>query len=330
MNSDTRLIFDLSGEHPDTPEGEVMACLEAVGVEYELRGRWGSILLVDVGDLNVDYLASRLAFTHTVSRFLSMNGSLKELTESASKQNPGGSYCVRAEKTMELDVSSSEIEKRVGREIKGEVDLDNPEVVYRVFIVEEGYLFGRQAVDVDRGRFDGWKPTARPYFSPIAINPRKARLAVNLSRAGPKDVLLDPFVGTGSLVIEGGLVEACPVGVDIDRNMLEGCRENLDFVGVDAELVKADALNLPLADQSIDSVVADPPYGRSSRVDAGSLQGLYSRSVEEMLRVLKKDGVLVLILPEGTDLMVGAKEIESYRLRVHRSLTRVIRIFRRN
>ncbi|OUJ19370.1 tRNA G10 N-methylase Trm11 [Methanonatronarchaeum thermophilum] len=326
MDIDEGLVFELSGEHPELPFGEVVSVLEALDVDFRVCRRFGRVLVVEVDGVDVDYLGGRLSMSHRVCDFVSFARDLSGLLEVSSGLVPEGSFCVRA-----VGVGGGiDVERRVGGVIDGVVDLEDPDVVYRVFIVDGGYVLGEELFDVDRGGFDGWKPTVRPYFSPIAINPRIARLMVNLSRVGRGEVLLDPFVGTGSFLIEGGLVDASPVGVDVDRDMLLGCRSNLEFVGLDLDLVQADALNLPFGDGVVDGVVADPPYGRSSRVDAVSLESLIGSSVDEMFRVLKKGGYLVLILPEGIDYIGRADEIESYSLRVHRSLTRVIRIFRRS
>ncbi|WGI16773.1 methyltransferase domain-containing protein [Methanonatronarchaeum sp. AMET-Sl] len=322
-------VFDLSGEHPELPFAEVISVFEALDLDFEVFGCFNRVLVVGVEGLDVEYLSGRLSMSHRVCSLVGFERDYSGLIEVSSSLRPEGSFCVRAV-NRGGSCGGRDVEREVGGVIDGVVDLDDPDVVYRVFIVDGGYVLGRELSDIDRGKFDRWKPTVRPHFSPVGINPRFARLIVNLSRVGRDEVLLDPFAGTGSFLIEGGFVRAFPVGVDIDRDMLLGCRRNLDFVGLDSDLIQADALNLPFRERSVDAVVADPPYGRSSRVDAGSLDELINKSVEEMFRVLKKKGYLVLVLPEGTDLIGWADEIESYRVRVHRSLTRVIRIFRRS
>ena len=46
------------------------------------------------------------------------------------------------------------------------------------------------------------RPRARPFFHPAAIFPKLSRALVNLSRVGAGEVFLDPFCGTGSLLLE--------------------------------------------------------------------------------------------------------------------------------
>ncbi len=107
--------------------------------------------------------------------------------------------------------------------------------------------------------------------------PRLARALVNISLVCPGERLLDPFSGTGGILLEASLVGAHATGSDIDPCMVSGSRENVPG----ADLVRADTGALPFRDASIDAVVTDLPYGQSSSIIAGSLEGLYSSALSE-------------------------------------------------
>ena len=57
--------------------------------------------------------------------------------------------------------------------------------------------------------------------------PRMARTLVNLSLAGSGSILLDPFCGTGGILIEAEMLGVHAVGSDFDPMMIQGCKENV-------------------------------------------------------------------------------------------------------
>ena len=77
----------------------------------------------------------------------------------------------------------------------------------------------------------GWKdrvPTERPFFKPVSLDPRLARLALNLVDKGADTPICDPMCGTGGVMMEASLLGIPVVGVDLDAEMVEGSRTNLD------------------------------------------------------------------------------------------------------
>jgi len=93
------------------------------------------------------------------------------------------------------------------------------------------------------------------------MSPKLARCMVNLTRIKNSDRLLDPFCGTGGIIIEAGIIGARVVGTDIDPKMVIGTIENLQHCDIkDYEVFQADARKLKLP-YEVDGVATDPPYG---------------------------------------------------------------------
>jgi putative methyltransferase (TIGR01177 family) len=185
----------------------------------------------------------------------------------------------------------------------------------------------------------GWatrRPRSRAFFHPSAIFPKLSRALVNLSGVQPGERFLDPFCGTGSLLIEAAMIGADPVGADIARKMVRGARRNsLKYGQSWLGIVRADARNPPV--RGVDALATDIPYGRAS--SAGGLDsGEILRSLLDVAPDILVGGrKLVVVHPksvevapllkeaEGLDLSVE-QEVEIY---IHRTLTRTISVLRR-
>ncbi|MDA8615583.1 hypothetical protein N9L27_02010 [Candidatus Poseidoniales archaeon] len=152
------------------------------------------------------------------------------------------------------------------------------------------------------------KAAERPFFKPVSLDPRLARLAVNLA-SGPVDnrATIDVMTGTGGFLIEATLSNRIAVGLDLDPVMVEGTIRNLEWA-LNAEgrtehramILAGDATKLTDAlsdlDAPVSGFVLDPPYGRNSQ---GSLEPMaLLKNVLDSAHEVAVDGAgLVLILP---------------------------------
>ena len=144
------------------------------------------------------------------------------------------------------------------------------------------------------------RASQRPFFKPVSLEPRLARLAVNLA-CGPLayGACLDPMTGTGGFTIEAIMSGRHAIGMDLDEEMIQGAKMNLEWVGSELNpFVLGDATNikatLPVEAPSFSGVVLDPPYGRNSQ---GSMDhyALLQHTLANAREIV--DGGLVLILP---------------------------------
>ena len=153
--------------------------------------------------------------------------------------------------------------------------------------------------------------------------PRMARTLVNIACTHTGDVLLDPFCGTGGILIEAGLLGMNAVGSDFDPMMIHGSKRNAR----DAALMLADAASLPFRDRSIDAIVTDFPYGQSVCIrKSDTMDRLYADALDEIRRVLKKRRRAVVVTHRDISAIASGRMavLQQHDQRVHKSLTRRI------
>ena len=338
------LAFELSGEHETLPEGEVLACMRALEIRYDIVKSGEQCLLLEIGGDPCEIskmLSTRLAMTHHIVSVIlksdPLESSILESVRGAEITVPRGeTFSVRVKQIKGSFIRSTRMERLIGevifeRNSGAKVDLANPDHRFRASVTKDSCVFGEVLASIDRGKFWDRKPHKKPFFYPGAISPDIARAIVNLCEIRTDDLVLDPFCGTGGILLEAGMIRARVLGIDVQESMVRGADMNLRSHGFEYQLASGDACNLPLKDGSIDAVVTDPPYGRSAVVMAESVESLYKNALLEIYRVMKAGGRAVVLsdfeLPWADE--VGFVVTGLYKNRVHRSLTRYIMVLRK-
>ncbi len=136
---------------------------------------------------------------------------------------------------------------------------------------------------------------------PAASHPTIAAALARLAGARARDVVWDPFVGSGLELCERGRLGpfAALHGSDLDPRALDVADANLRGAGLTAALTLADATTH--APPGVDVIITNPPMGR--RVHRGDVSALLTGFVAHAARVLPRGGRLAWIspLPRATD-----------------------------
>ncbi len=180
------------------------------------------------------------------------------------------------------------------------IELETPGQLIELLIDGEELYWGTPLLKEPPRK--GWKDrvaTQRPFFKPVSLDPRHARLMLNL--AGKKGPLLDPMCGTGGILIESAASGIESTGVDLDPEMVAGTQQNLEWSGAKARVICGDATRLSELDISgIKMVCFDPPYGRNAwRSD--STPELFSSVLDSLHSVCSGDAVVCCMLPTTPD-----------------------------
>lgn len=341
--------FELSGEHDSLPIMEAYACMEIEGLDFKEQEILDQCLVVDING-TVDeieprllHVAKRLAMSHHIVRVAGMcetsPDTILKMAEDIDYSNhiaTGQTFVVRARKIKHYCEFEREfIEGYVGGRIfrKGfRANLKTPDVQFRL-ILGEKCVFGPIVISVDRSAYEERLPHKKPFFYPGVLMPRVARALVNISRVKADEVLFDPFCGTAGILVEGAMIGAHVIGIEVRSMIASGAQMNLNEFGGHYNIITGDACMVPLKDECVDAIVTDPPYGRSAAIRAESLNHLYAGSFREMYRLLR-EGKLAVVVSE-IDITEFAKAagfriIDEYSQRVHRSLTRRITLLQKD
>jgi len=333
-----RLLFEISMEHKDLPLAEICSCLKSVDIEYDVIDNVSSYVLIDS---NVDLrdiinVSSRLSMTHFVDEFLfSCKASIRELEKTVVDfgLNKKGSLAVKYKNRSNNVDSRGIVEVLADFYTKGrEVNLNDPDVEIRALITDDNVNVGLKIFEVDRTQFEDRRAHHRPFFSPISLHPKIARVLVNLSEIRPGDVLLDPFCGTGGILLEAGLMNIRIIGSDIEKKMIDGSRKTLEYYKInDYELICSDVGDICKDISDVDAVVTDFPYGKAASTRGENIKDLYNRAFMSISKVLKKGGRAVVGLSDEDIVSIGEKYlslIDIYSYKVHKSLTRYFAVYK--
>lgn len=334
-SQDHTFLFELSGEHESLPSAEIEGCIEAQNLKFEIKFKEIGVLVLDAPEMDIKKMQRRLALSHYIDSFLFFC----EVEEISDLKDPieieRGSFAVRAKRiqSAHTHIDLKQVEGQVADLVKGEyaVDLENPENEIRVILSTKFYI-GKKLVKIPRSTFEERKVQNRPYFSPISLHPRLARALVNLSRIKEGQTLLDPFCGTGGVLMEAALIGAKTIGSDIDERMVRGAKENLSSLNIESELFGSDISEVKDRVTEVDAIATDPPYGKAATTNREDVFSLYKRAFVAFLDILKPGGYACVVLPDLELIDMGKgylslKEIHS--MRVHRSLTRHFCVFKK-
>lgn len=133
-----------------------------------------------------------------------------------------------------------------------------------------------------------------------SANPLIAALLVQLAKVGDGAVVLDPFCGAATLLIEtaAAVPTARLIGVDASAAALTQAAAN-GALWPGGLLLRADAARLPVAAGPVDRLVTNMPFGKRVGSHTGNVT-LYPAFLGEVARVLRVDGRAVLLTEEKT------------------------------
>lgn len=233
------------------------------------------------------------------------------------------SYSVRIRNTCSEnnDLKEKEVGGWVWKNLeKPRIFLKNPYTEFVLFIHANHAYFCKKIWN-NNEPYETRKSHLRPAPHPTSLNPRLARAMVNILN---RSSVLDPFCGSGGILIEAGLAGCRAEGYDLDRIMLKRARLNLDHYGLQNVVLKhKDALSLSGQHEGI---VTDLPYGRNSKAD--DLDILYSKFMNRARNHVTR---MVISFPSTVQSKRYLKEYtveKQFRVFLHRNLSKDIFILK--
>ena len=335
-----------SQEHPLLPQAELRAVMECEDIHADMEViTEGLVILKDISRDNLcDYyriLTKRLGYTHEVHELI-LKSSTETLDEDIASVNwhdyIDENFAVRV-KRISSQIDTVALERRAGSLILENCDnikvkLKKPNSLIRIAAFENELYVAIERIKLNKKHFEETKPHKRPFFHPGSMNPKLARCMVNLSRVKEGQLLLDPFCGTGGILIEAGLIGCKVLGSDIYWKMKNGSAVNLEHYGItDYRTFNIDVRELKMYEK-VASIVTDPPYGKSTTTGGIEGDGIFKEFLISSYDNMRDDAYLCMASPHYVDLQPIADEVgfeitEQYGIKMHRSLTRIISVLRK-
>ncbi|MBI1389698.1 MAG: methyltransferase domain-containing protein [bacterium] len=146
------------------------------------------------------------------------------------------------------------------------------------------------------------------------LPPKLARMMLNLARTAETRTVLDPFCGSGGVLMEAALMGLTPVGIDLSEKAVNDAIANGQWLqkrfglGNSPKVILGDARTLHKLAEPLyfDACVSEPDLGpplrrplqaEKFRDVSNKLSDLYRRALAEMRTVTRPGGRVVFIIP---------------------------------
>jgi len=320
-------IEDIAGEEIEKLGGKVV----------EVRENRGRIFFEGKEDLipKVNFFSrcsERVILLLHKGRFDKLDDIYTEMKEIDYYLLEGKTFAIRSSRVGNHDFTSIDVSRYAGQAVidsfldrygeRLKVNLDEPEVIIRVDVINDEFLVGIDTTG-DRALHKRWW---RVYNHPAHLNCAIACAMLKLAKWKKGKNLVDPMCGSGTIPIEGALIEReVPAGKNRDfayfriigkvipaykeedihldiygiekfEKHLRGAIENAKSAGVDDTIQFAigDATKLK---GSYDCIVTNPPYGL--RIGSKRLIGrLYEKFIPRIKDCMHDDSKAVIITTE--------------------------------
>lgn len=307
--------------HQDLPE---LAKAEVLALNPNSKPKvYDHLLIME----SIDPYFKTLAFTKKACQLLftckipELENKLKQFTWQDIYQE---SFCLRINK-KELKNQEKYLSEFIWGKLKlPKVDLNNAKTKIELFYHKNKVFCGLLIYQNKDKPFDR-NPENRPKNHPSTLKPKLAKVLINLSGLR-KGTILDPFCGTGGILIESSLLNFKTIGYDLSQEMLNRAKINIEHFNLKN-------ITLTLKDsttelEKVDAIITDPPYGRASTLFKKDTYQMYSEFLKQAEKSTKK---AVIIFPSTIQFkkilkLTNFKIIKIIKVKVHRSLTRNITI----
>jgi len=328
-----KYLLELGGENTELGKHEALELFATKKYSPKLILDKKKIIVVEVAELIDKLVIRRLGMTRRISRIIhyekeeKIDEFLKNIPEIKIENY---SFAIRV--IQKKEKSESNIAKKIGNKIsiKNKIDLNNPELKILYYANEKSIIsIWEKENKTYYSKCLEHHIRYRPYFSPISIHPRIARSMVNLSNCPIGGSIIDPFCGTGGILIEIANMEIEAIGIDILKKMAEYSNGNLKHYNLKAKIINGDIEKLKNC--NFEAIVTDPPYGISTTTKGEGVEKLMERSLELFAKKMKTKQRLVMAVSNPK--LVQNKNyttIHKFEWYIHKSLTRYILVMEKN
>jgi tRNA (guanine10-N2)-dimethyltransferase len=335
----TNYFAQVSGENPELAVAEI----EALAKQWtsNIAIRWlGRVAILQAKTSPVEFLLERAALIqragNLLGEFTYEESIIDGISDDCWKNNIVSSdtfsvrtLCIESKYDQQKRI---EIERKLGAHVRNVtgaiVSLKFPNTQILVIIVANRFLVCRSTESKLRPSLRAREPGKKPFFHPSMMNSTLARVMCNLAEIKSGSTVLDPFCGGGGILCEASYIGASVIGIDRNWTLLKGAILNLSKITTNFSVIQGDALHLPV--QTVNHIVTDPPYGRSSSTRGAESRKLFDSLLRRAPDILHSGGENLCVCANSemgiSEMMQEAGLNIGYRIKivVHSGLVREI------
>ncbi|MEM0021750.1 MAG: hypothetical protein QW039_03810 [Fervidicoccaceae archaeon] len=323
---------NISGKHACLSRAEMLSLLENKEGFREIASFTG-VELFEIGDLNSIVWAQSVSSTlKSVGKVLLILGAKGEIRHFACPDSIG-EVEIRRMQGMNREMGRERALKTIEGLLRDRCgNLEGGQGKVEIFLTDGVIIVGESLSSKGKGELMSRNPHTLPFYKPGALNPWFARLLVNLASPFGGKAVYDPFCGVGTILLAASeLWNIELLCSDIRRDMCAGSKANLGALSPQPfEIVRADALHLPMRRGAFSHVVSDPPYNRSIRSLYSAPTELLSGALQQISETIEKGGRIVISIDEDLARSVSIPEGVFLKhkcpMYVHNRLTRAVMV----
>lgn len=319
-------LFQL-GHQPHISRAEIISVLTAANISYAPKETDKNHLLISCkGLLDAEKLNQTLGGTVKIMEEISASANIaSDITNYLNRVISEGkiNFSLSGSNAARLAITIKKNLKQIDRSVRYIEPKNTATILHNNLIKTQSDLtiiYNR--VYVTRSIQPLEEFSERDYGRPNVDNksgmlpPKLARMMINLAGISADKIILDPFCGSGTILLEAtDLSFSYLIGSDISDKALNDTAANLDWFAqkkgtvVKPKLILSDvhALRQKLSPQSVDAIVTEPFLGNPLRGNetkerltksARELRVLYEDAFQIFSQILKPGGVVIFIIPE--------------------------------
>ena len=319
-------LFEL-GHQPHISTAELEAVFSKINIEIISKKRKGTYFIVETKkEIKPIELIKILGGTIKIAEQITEPGKIIQiLANFIKKYQPKGKihFSVSGDNAKKAALDTKKLlktEKRSVRYIEAKNSatiLHNKLVEYQAdFTIIENKIFVTKSIQP----FEEF--AKRDYERPKSdeksgmLPPKLARILINLSRITKTDCLLDPFCGSGTILMEAAVLgHENLIGSDKSKKAIQNSKTNLEWIKKEYNLEKLNCkfivsdikkLVNHLEDSRINCIITEPYLGKpligkenniKLEIQAEELKNLYKSTFQIFAKILDPGGIVIFIIP---------------------------------
>ena len=315
-------LFEL-GHQPHISIAELESVFSGQKIKHNIISKENKYIILEADKLDVEKLINQLGGTIKIGTAIKQTGDdIKTISSFLNKNNEGKIHFSVPDKKLGLSIKKEL--KSLGRSVRYVEAKNAATILHNNLIEKQGdFTIVNNKIFVTIALQPFEEMSKRDYDRPGSddfsgmLPPKLAKIMINLSGINPKQALLDPFCGSGTILTEAlAMGHKNIFGSDVSEKAISDTEKNLEWLiqeydldSLDYQLIESDAvkLNTELKSESIDAIISEPYMGKTLRgsetreqleEQAHDLGKLYINSFKSLHKILKKNGMVIFIIPQ--------------------------------